>query len=263
MNLITNASEAIGDKSGVITVTTGVMDVTENYLEGVFINKDVEEGFYTFIEVSDTGCGMDKATQANMFDPFFTTKFTGRGLGMAATLGIIRGHKGAIKVYSEVGQGTSIKVLFPSSGEMVDDDQSAARRLPLIDKWQGEGVILVVDDDETVRAVAKSVLIEAGFTVLTAEDGREGLKVFSADPDQISLVLLDITMPHMDGAETFSEMRKIRPDVLVLLSSGYNKEEATSRFAGKGLAGFIQKPYHPNDLISMLHKLLKVSRTAS
>jgi two-component system cell cycle sensor histidine kinase/response regulator CckA len=257
MNLITNASEAIGDKSGVVTVSTGVMEITKDYLEGIFVNKDIQEGFFIFIEVSDTGCGMDKETQQKMFDPFFTTKFTGRGLGMAATLGIIRGHNGAIKVYSEPGKGTTIKVLFPCSEEILEDNEENGNRSLLLEQWQGNGVILVVDDEESVRAVTRKALTKKGFTVMTAEDGREGLKVFSEDPEKIDLVILDITMPHMGGEETYSEMRKIRPDIQVLLSSGYNEKEATNSFAGKGLAGFIQKPYKPSELVQKLYSLLE------
>jgi PAS domain S-box-containing protein len=256
MNLVTNASEAIGERSGVITVSTGVMEVTKEYLEGVFVNKDIQEGFYNFIEVSDTGCGMDKEIQQKMFDPFFTTKFTGRGLGMAATLGIIRGHNGAIKIYSEKNKGTTIKVLFPCSEEPVEESNTCRKDSLLIDQWQGEGTILVVDDEESILAIAKKTLLRKGFSVLTAEDGREGLKVFSEDPDKIDLVILDITMPHMSGEETFSEMRKVKKDVQVLLSSGYNEKEATGTFAGKGLAGFIQKPYKPSELIQKLYDLL-------
>jgi PAS domain S-box-containing protein len=260
MNLITNASEAIEEKSGVITVSTGVMDVDGDCLEGEFVNQDVAEGSYTFFEVSDTGCGMDSETQEKLFDPFFTTKFTGRGLGMAATLGIIRGHKGAIKVYSEPGKGTTVKVLFPCGEAALDDaditigDEGALTP----QRRQQGGTILIVDDEETVRAVAKQTLASHGFNVLVAEDGKEGLSVFREDPGGIALVLLDMTMPRMGGEETFSEMRKIRPDLPIVLSSGYNEQEATRRFAGKGLAGFIQQPYRPTELVQKLHELLEV-----
>jgi len=251
MNLITNASEAIDGKSGVVTVSTGVMEVTKEYLQGVFVNKDVQEGYYTFIEVSDTGCGMDKETQRKIFDPFFTTKFTGRGLGMAATLGIITGHNGAIKVYSEPTKGTTFKVLFPCIEDVIEEERcnDNSTSSALIGNHK---TVLVVDDEETVRAIAKKALVNYGFNVLTAEDGREGLNLYKANRDSINFVLLDITMPHMGGEEVFSEMRKVKSDVQVILSSGYNEQEATNSFAGKGLAGFIQKPYLPSDLIEMI-----------
>jgi PAS domain S-box-containing protein len=261
MNVITNASESIEEKTGVITVSTGVMEVGGDDLEGVFVNQDVTEGYYTFIEVSDTGCGMDSETQEKIFDPFFTTKFTGRGLGLAATLGIIRGHKGAIKVHSEPGKGTTIKVLFPCSSEEALDNEDTTigdNSEPTPERWRRGGTILIVDDEEAVRAVAKQTLARHGFNVLVAEDGKEGLRVFGENSDAITLVLLDMTMPHMGGEETFNEMRKMRPDVQVVLSSGYNEQEATSRFAGKGLAGFIQKPYRPTELVQKLHELLEI-----
>lgn len=256
MNLITNASEAIEDKSGVVTVSTGVMEVTEEYLKGVFVNEDVTTGYYTFIEVSDTGMGMDKEIQNKVFDPFFSTKFTGRGLGMAATLGIIRGHNGAIKVYSEPGKGTTFKVLFPCGDDVSEELKPNGKDISDLKKWRSEDTILVVDDEETVRAISKKTLIPRGFTVLTSEDGREAIKVFSENSESITLVLLDITMPHMGGEEVYTELRKIRPDVKVILSSGYDEKEVTNRFAGKGLAGFIQKPYRPSELVEKLREVL-------
>jgi PAS domain S-box-containing protein len=251
MNLITNASEAIEGKSGIVTVSTGVMEVTNDYLQGVFVNNDVAEGYYTFIEVSDTGCGMNKEIQRKIFDPFFTTKFTGRGLGMAATLGIITGHSGAIKVYSEPSKGTTIKVLFPCCDEIIENKKTDITSKDSV--LSGDNMtVLVVDDEETVRAIAKKTLNNYGYNVLTAEDGQEGLNIYKENADIINFVLLDITMPHMGGEETFSEMRKVRSDVQVILSSGYNEQEATNSFAGKGLIGFIQKPYLPSELVKLL-----------
>ena len=250
MNLITNASEAIGDKSGVIALSTGAMDCDRRYLDDVNkvvqagLDKPLPEGVYTYFEVADTGCGMDAETIEKVFDPFFTTKFTGRGLGMSAVLGIMRGHKGALKIYSELGKGTTFKALFPAN-EPPDNDLAVQRKDEAEGKdWRGSGTVLIADDEETVCAVGKQILERMGFSVLTAPDGREALKVFREHADEIVCVLLDLTMPHMDGEEAFREMRYLHPDVTVILCSGYNEQDATQRFAGKGLAGFIQKPYN-------------------
>ena len=250
MNLVINASEAIGDKSGVIAITTGCMDCDRSYLKGVWLDENLIDGLYVYLEIADSGCGMDKETMAKLFDPFFTTKFTGRGLGMAAVLGIVRGHKGAIKVYSEPGKGTSFKILLPASGKPSELFNHVRRH----DGWQGSGTVLLVDDEETVRGIGAEMLKELGFTTITANDGRQALEIFKATPD-ISIVILDLTMPHMDGEQCFRELRQFKPDVKVIMSSGYNEQEVTQRFVGKGLAGFVQKPYKLSVLKEAIRKL--------
>jgi len=238
MNLVINASEAIGDKSGVIAITTGCMDCDRNYLKDVWLDENLSGGLYVYLEIADTGCGMDNAVMAKIFDPFFTTKFTGRGLGMAAVLGIVRGHKGAIKVYSEHSKGSSFKILLPASGKPIEIFNSDSNH----DNWKGVGKVLLVDDEETVRGIGSEMLHELGFTPITANDGRDALDIILSTPD-ISIVILDLTMPHMDGEQCFQEIRKIKSDVKVIMSSGFNEQEVTQKFVGKGLAGFIQKPY--------------------
>lgn len=241
MNLITNASEALGDVGGTITVGTGTMFCGRDYLKASSLDGDLEEGTYVFLEVSDTGCGMDRDTLERIFEPFFSTKFTGRGLGMAAVLGIVRGHKGAIRIYTEPGRGTTFKVLFPARAERGTGAQAATTAGAGL--WHGTGTVLLVDDEEMLRDIGERLLRELGFEVLLARDGREALDVFTVHQDRIVLVLLDLTMPYMDGEETFRALRMRDPRVRVLLSSGYTEQEITARFAGKGLAGFIQKPY--------------------
>jgi CheY-like chemotaxis protein len=243
MNLVINASEAIGDKSGVIAITTGCMDCDRSYLKGVWLDQNITEGLYVYLEIADTGCGMDQETLTKIFDPFFTTKFTGRGLGMAAVLGIVRGHKGAIKVYSEPGKGTSFKILLPASNRPAELFNGESHK----DDWQGSGTVLLVDDEETVRGIGSEMLKELGFKSITANDGREAVEIFRNTPE-ITFVILDLTMPHMDGEQCFRELRKMNPDVKVIISSGYNEQEVTQKFVGKGLAGFIQKPYRLSDL---------------
>jgi PAS domain S-box-containing protein len=250
MNLVINASEAIGDKSGVIAITTDCMDCDSNYLKKVWLDDNILEGLYVYLEIADTGCGMDKDTISKLFDPFFTTKFTGRGLGLAAVLGIIRGHKGAIKVYSEPKKGTTFKILLPAGKRPEEVFNVDANK----DNWKGSGTVLLVDDEETVRGVGKEMLQELGFTTITARDGREAFEIFKNTPD-IALVIMDLTMPHMDGEQCFRELKKLYHDVKVIMCSGYNEQEVSQKFAGKGLAGFIQKPYKLSDLKEAIRKL--------
>jgi PAS domain S-box-containing protein len=253
MNLIINASEALGDNVGDIVVSTGVIDADRAYLSEVFLDEQLPEGRYVYLEVSDTGCGMDKETRSRIFDPFFTTKFTGRGLGLAAVLGIVRAHRGAIKLYSELGQGTAFKVLFPSSEQAISAFERSSEGVVA---WRGTGTILVVDDEEDVRFVARKALEKTGFTVIMAEDGRAAVEMFRTHADEIRAVLLDMTMPNMSGEEVFRAIRTIRPEVRVILSSGYNEQDTISQFQGKGLAGFIPKPYQPMKLIEKVREVL-------
>ncbi|MCX7013742.1 MAG: response regulator, partial [Candidatus Sumerlaeota bacterium] len=209
---------------------------------------------YVYLGVRDTGCGIDKQIQARIFDPFFTTKFPGRGLGLAAVLGIVRGHRGAIKVYSEPGKGTTFKVLFPAATSPAERLEKQTERRTA---WRGSGTILLVDDEETVRALGKKMLERLGFDVLTASDGREALQVYAARRDDIVCVMLDLTMPHLDGDATFRALRRIRQDVKVIMTSGYNEEEVTQRFMGRGLMGFLQKPYQLSALMSRMRECLE------
>ena len=254
MNLVINASEAIGAKSGVIALTTGMARIDRDYLQTLRHDTGLQPGDYVFLEVSDNGCGMDAATVARIFDPFFTTKFTGRGLGLAAVLGIIRSQRGALKVYSEPGSGSTFKLFFPCSDE-------PAEPLALTDQpteaWRGSGRVLVVDDEETVRAVAARILESLGFEIELAADGREAVEKFRAAPARYTLVLLDLTMPHFDGEETFRQLRHLLPGVRVVLMSGFNEQEAVSRFTGKGLAGFVQKPFEVGSLVAAVRSVLR------
>ncbi|MCP4007663.1 MAG: response regulator, partial [bacterium] len=256
MNLITNASEATGDRSGVISIRTGLADCDREYFEGAYPDEKQSPGAYVYLEVADTGSGMDAESLARIFEPFYTTKFTGRGLGLAAVLGIMRGHRGAIKIQSEPGQGTVFKVLIPAvarSTAVVADEPLEALGL------HPTGLALLVDDNEMVLAVTSQYLERMGCEVITATDGREALEVFEQRSDEIAFVILDLTMPHMDGDECFRELRRIRSDVLVILTSGYNEQELTQRFVGHGFAGFLHKPYDAVQLIAKLRRILRGS----
>jgi len=253
MNLVLNASEALGAKGGVINVRTGAVQATHEYLEKVKFHDQAAEGRHVVVEVSDNGIGMDAATQARIFDPFFTTKFTGRGLGLAAVLGIVRGHNGAIQVYSEPGRGTTFKVFFPALDQPATPP-SAVVQAVMTEK--ATGTILVVDDEETVRQVAEKILGNAGYKVVLAKDGGEGILAYRKAPSRFAAVLLDLTMPQMDGEETFRLLKAIRPDARVLLMSGFNEQDAINRFVGRGIAGFLPKPFTAEMLRAKLHEVL-------
>jgi len=240
MNLVINASEAIGEKPGTITIHTGHMHASREYLDALMVDEPLPEGAYVYLEVSDSGSGINEEIRSKIFDPFFSTKFTGRGLGMSAVLGIVRGHQGAINIYSEPGRGTTFKLLFPAS------EMEARHTVPKPvqqTEWKGSGTVLVVDDDQTLQKTAATMLADMGFEVLVASDGIEGVEKFRQHREKIVAVLLDMTMPRMSGEDAFKQMRIIDPDAVVILSSGYNEQDATNAFSGKGLAGFIQKPY--------------------
>jgi len=253
MNLIMNASDALGNVKGAITVRTGAIECDAAYLGGSFFDDDLPEGRYVFLEVEDSGCGMDEETSKLIFDPFFTSKGMGRGLGLAAVSGIVRGHLGQIRVNSVPGEGTTIRVLLPASEQqtvVVASDHAGDGDL------SGAGTILVVDDEEPVRTLCTRILERAGYKVLTAADGREGVEQFRVHSETISAVLLDMTMPNLNGEEAFEEMQRIREDVRVILSSGFTEQETADRFVRKGLAGFIQKPYRSADLILAIRRVL-------
>ena len=255
MNLVFNASEAIGEHGGVITISTGMMECSNEDISEIYLDDNLTEGLYVWLEVSDTGCGMDHETQRRIFEPFFTTKFTGRGLGLSAVLGIVRGHKGALKVYSEPGRGTTFKVLFPaaeSDRPLVPQSSSNTQH----SDWKGAGTVLLVDDEESVRNLGNRMLERLGFKVLIAVDGQQALETFRELHNEIVLVILDLTMPYMDGEETFRELRRIDQKVRVIMSSGYTESEITPRFAGKRLSGFLQKPYTLDTLTQRLRDVL-------
>jgi PAS domain S-box-containing protein len=250
MNLVINAAEAIGDRSGEIFISTSLVDYGEHDPPLVGAEQHLSFGRYLCLAVTDTGCGMDAQTRAKLFEPFFTTKFTGRGLGMAAVQGIIRGHRGAIQVCSEPGQGSTFQVLLP----VTDKPVQPATFLEEQEEWRGTGKILLVDDEEAVRNIATEMLQELGFSVLSAGDGAEALRVFAGNPD-IDCVILDLTMPQMDGRHCFQELRRLNPAVKVILISGYSEQEIDLKLDNDELAGFLQKPFWLSSLREALLRL--------
>ncbi len=253
MNLVINASEAIGEKSGVINISTGFTEIDREYLEEAQLENDLKEGSYVCLEIADTGCGIDSPTLSRIFDPFFSTKFTGRGLGLPAVHGIIHGHKGGIKIISEPGKGTIFRVLLPAVSYKVEQAPAVKRKE---EAFTGSGTILLVDDEESIRSLGRIMLERMGFSVYSAADGREAVDIFHKNKDRIICVLLDLTMPNMGGEETFRELRILRPDIPIVISSGYNEDEVKGRFTGMNLSGFIQKPYHMNALMAVLKKVI-------
>jgi PAS domain S-box-containing protein len=238
INLVINAGEAMEERSGAVAVETGARWMAdEEPAQAPF--EAMEPGRYVYAAVQDTGVGMDAETRARIFEPFFSTKFTGRGLGLAAALGIARSHRGAIRVASEAGRGSRFELLLP-----------AAEQGP---KSRG---ILVVDDEEIIRRTTRTVLERRGFEVFLAEDGREAVELFRRHQAQIALVVLDLTMPAMDGEETARYLHTIRHDVPILVSSGYNESDVERRFAGSRVAGFVRKPYTPAQLMQKIEAAL-------
>jgi two-component system cell cycle sensor histidine kinase/response regulator CckA len=256
MNLVVNASEAIGERSGVVSITVGLAHCDADYLKGCVGGECLDPGDFVYIEVADTGRGIASGDVVRIFDPFYSTKFTGRGLGLAAVLGIVRGHHGAIKVYSENGKGTTFKLLFRivETESKRPEAKPAAAAVP-----QHKGRILLADDEETIRNLGRRMLQALGFEVITAADGREAVEKFITCMDTIDLVILDLTMPHTDGETCFRELRQLKPGVKVILSSGYNEQDIVNRFAGKGLAGFVQKPYTTKELLAKIGEVLRLA----
>jgi PAS domain S-box-containing protein len=253
MNLLVNAAEAIGEGQGQITMTTGLLRSDRETLARSCLRTDSElpAGPYVFLEVKDTGCGMAPDTLSRMFEPFFTTKFAGRGMGLPAVLGIIRGHRGAVRVSSQPGKGTTVAVLFPA----VESPQQPPVNGTMLENLGG-GTVLVIDDEADVRQVTSQMLERMGFHVLSADGGSAGLEVFRTHVHEIACTLLDLTMPAMSGEEVFSALRKIHPEKPVVVMSGYSEIDARSRFAGKGLAGFVEKPFTPLQLQERMRQAL-------
>jgi signal transduction histidine kinase/CheY-like chemotaxis protein len=278
MNLLQNASEAIKGDAGTIRVTTGMIVADHALLATAHLAPDLEPGRYVSLTIADTGHGMSADTLSRIFDPFYTTKFTGRGLGLAAVLGIVRSHRGALWVTSEPGVGATFRLLLPATdapailpaarakaplagagpgaGAGAGTGAGAGAGASQASRSRASGVGLIVDDEPSVRGVATRMLSACGLSSLTASSGEEAIALLEAHPDGIALILLDLTMPEMDGEETYRRLRAIDRSVPVLLMSGYTEHEASTHFGGQGTSGFIQKPFRLAELKEAIGRVL-------
>ncbi len=256
MNLITNASEAFENKHGKISVKTGIKYLQKEYIDSFSSLNKLTAGHYIFMEVADNGSGISDKIKDKIFDPFFTTKFTGRGLGLSAVLGIMSNHSGALQLESMLGEGTVFRAYFPvtcDNASSIPDVQELNT-----DDMSMSGSVLCVDDEPLVREVLGTMLEQLGFSVIMAVDGIDCIRKFIQNSDTIDLILLDVTMPNMNGDEAFYEIRKLREDIPVIISSGYAEAEIVTRFPSKYPDGFLQKPYSANELKRIVKSLLNL-----
>jgi len=259
MNLITNAAEAIGEKPGTITLSTGVKECTAEFMLQSRLEEKQPGGRYAYIEVSDSGSGMDAETEQRIFEPFYSTKFTGRGLGMSAVLGIIKAHNGAIILDNEPERGSLFKVLLPMSDNDAIDDKADELQKPEQSATRSSftGLVLVVDDEPNVLDFCVQCVDHFGFTPLSAVDGLEAIKIFRKHANEIRLVILDMTMPKMDGIATFKELKRINPAVRVIISTGHSAQNTTMSFTGDKPDAFIQKPFHAQELQEKIQQVIQ------
>lgn len=249
MNLLLNGSDAI-ENNGTIEVTTSEVELTSADLETLTISFNLAPGNFILLEVKDSGCGIESEKIKQIFDPFFTTKFTGRGLGLAAVSGIIRSHNAGLLVESVIGQGTCFKIFFPVSPDTYDPDKQVKQKHPsFINK---NLTVLIADDEKYIRDLTTKMLSISGYKVHLASNGREAIEVFRDKKDEISCILMDLTMPELDGREALTEIRKINPDIPIIITSGYCEFDIVSKFTDQKISGFLQKPYNLEDIISAI-----------
>ena len=253
LNLVTNASDAIGEGDGEIRIATVSRSLDEAGLAAELPGQGLPPGRHVLLEVTDTGCGMAPEVLARIFDPFFTTKSKGHGLGLAALLGIVNGHHAGLQVHSEPGVGTTFRLYFP----VIQYVPEPPVEVPAEPHVRLEGRILLVDDEEAILVVGRQALERLGFEVETAADGIEAVTLFSRRPHAYRMALVDLTMPRMSGRDCFLALRALRPDLPVVLSSGFSEQESVKQFLGEGLAGFIQKPYTLPQLRRVLSAALR------
>lgn len=268
VNLVTNAAEALEGKPGKVRIRTYPFSVTPDYLEQVFFRENAEPGPYVGLEISDTGRGIPPDQINRIFDPFFSTRFSGRGLGLPVVLGIVRGHKGIIHLYSEPGIGTTFKILFPVAADLQETaavpgyltpDQTHEDESPDVEdatEHPEPGQILIADDETPVRQVMREVIERAGFTVTEAQDGEEAVSIFRQDPRRWRAVILDLTMPRMNGREAFDKIRDIRGDVPVIIASGFAAQDIDLQFRDRPPSAFLQKPFRTRDLAALISRVL-------
>jgi len=256
-NLMTNAWEALDDGKGAVRLTVKTVSLSEIPAGQRFpVDWEPRDSFYACLEVADTGCGIADKFTANLFDPFFSSKFTGRGLGLAVALGIVRAHGGGVTVESESGRGSVFRVFFPVSAQKV---QCRPEKPDQTVDMAGSGTVLLVEDDEMLCALTEEMLTGMGFTVLAAKDGVEAVEVFREHGDKIGCVLMDLSMPRMDGWETLAALRALRPDLPVIMTSGYDEAWALQGDHPEVPEAFLHKPYRMEKLKVALSKAQKAA----
>jgi CheY-like chemotaxis protein len=254
MNLVINASDAIGTASGHIRIRSALTSLSAEQMREARIGQERPHGDYVTLDVEDDGCGMSAETITRIFDPFFTTKFTGRGLGLAAVLGIVRAHRGAFFVRSTLGRGTTFTLALPPVSSVVPAPVKPASLAPSLNE-KAEGTILIVDDEPQVRRIASSILEKQGYVTALASDGYEALALALAHGMRFKAVLLDLTMPGLDGPATLRELRALNKTVPVLIMSGYSETDARKHIIAAPLVGFIPKPFTADDLLVKMRTL--------
>ena len=255
MNVLMNASEAIGDGPGSVTVSTSVRELSGDELHAMYFGDALEPGGYVCLEVTDDGEGMDPEVGARIFDPLFSTKHGGHGLGMAAVGGILRAHRGAIEIETEPGTGTTVRVLLPVGTGASEPASSGP--LPAERNTPRSGTVLVVEDEAALRQILEETLVDAGYTALCAADGADAIRAIDRAGPGIDAAIIDMMLPNVDGAELYNHIVEARPRTKVILTSGYNEREATRRITDSGQARFIKKPYRPDELVTLLDELLE------
>jgi signal transduction histidine kinase/CheY-like chemotaxis protein len=256
MNLVLNAAEAIGDRDGKITVKTRRLRYPVDFQGSLDHQDRLPEGPCVVLSVRDTGCGMDAATRQRMFDPFFSTKFTGRGLGLAAVLGIVRSHRGEIQVQTEPGQGTCFTIWLPASSAVADAPGVSPARPAAFPPMEARRTILLAEDEPGVRLATRKLLERLGFAVLEVPDGQAAVELVQGQNPVLDCALLDLTMPRLNGLEAHRELRRLRPQLPVVLASGYSEHEVAQKFSADGLNGFLQKPFSLEAVSALLRQVL-------
>lgn len=254
--LVTNSAEAIGAGPGTIELSTGVMECDEDTLSHSHVEGAARPGTFTYLEVADDGCGMDAATLQRAFDLFFTTKFLGRGLGLPSVRGIVQSHGGGLLVTSNPGQGTKVRILFPFQDQPPAATEPAPSQQAREDRVDSAKTILVVDDAAMIRLLSQEALELSGYRVLTADSGAAALALFQEHHHEIGCVLLDLSMPGMNGIQTFEALQQIRPGTKVLLVSGYHPDALRLQYGEKGFRGFLKKPFQLSVLRDEVERLL-------
>ena len=255
MNLIINASESIGTEQGEVKISLTKLEVIADKSIEDYNGQLIPAGEYICLEVIDNGCGMNKETLEKIFEPFYTTKFTGRGLGMSAVLGIIKSHAGALQLFSQLGQGTTFKVYLPALINELNGDENESSSTHSV-SWEGSGTLLLVEDDENVRSLAKEFLEILGYTILEAVNGKEALEMYKNNSAEINLVFTDMGMPVMDGYELFEKLKKIKPELPIVVSSGFGDTEISTKLERDNVAGIVSKPYSLDKLREVMKGVL-------